>query len=96
MTIIYRVQHESQWNLSSGEYRENKEVPVYCRVPYTGKVQLCLGKDPALLEKCWRISLYVTDDAVAKLYCMCDETFRKIDGNCGKISPIELSNSVVS
>ena len=24
----------------------------------------------ALLEKCWRISLYVTDDAIAKVYSM--------------------------
>ena len=23
---------------------------------------------PALLEKCWQISLYFTDDAIAKLY----------------------------
>ena len=27
-----------------------------------------LGAQDALLEKFWRISLYVTDDAIAKLY----------------------------
>ena len=48
----------------------------------------------ALLEKFWRISLYLTD-AIAKLY-VCDVKFYQIEGNGKKFSHIQLSNSLIS
>ena len=52
------------------------------------------GTGPTLLEKFWRISLNVTDDAIAKLYS--DVKFRQIEGNGGTFLHIELSNSIIS
>ena len=51
--------------------------------------QTCKFPD-TLLEKFERISLYVTDDAFAKLY-ICDEKFSRIEGNCRKLSRKELN-----
>ena len=45
----------------------------------------------ALLEKCWRISLYLTDDAIAK-EALCDVKFRQIEGNDRKFRHIELTS----
>ena len=42
----------------------------------------------ARLERFWRISLYVTDDAI-----MCDVKFSQIEGNGRKFRHIELSTS---
>ena len=42
-----------------------------------------------------RISLYVTDDAIAKLH-ICDVKFSQIEGNGRKLRHIQLSNSVIS
>ena len=47
-------------------------------------VESALNDGGTLLEKFWRISLYVTYDAIAKLYC--DVYFSQIVGNDGKIS----------
>ena len=47
-----------------------------------------------LLEKFWRISLYVTDDAISKLYVTV--RFRQIEGNSRKFRYIELNISVTS
>ena len=47
----------------------------------------------ALLEKLWRISLYVTDVAIAKLY---DIMFSQIEGNGQNFRHIQLSNRVIS
>ena len=47
-----------------------------------------------LSEKFWRISLYVTDGAIAKLYV---DFFRQIEGNWSKIlSHRAISKSVIS
>ena len=46
-----------------------------------------MGAVRTLLEKCWRISLNVTDDAIAKLY-ICDVKFRQIEGNGRKFSHV--------
>ena len=43
-----------------------------------------------VLAKFWRILLYVTDDAIAKLY-----EISKIEGNDRNFRHIELSNSVI-
>ena len=48
-----------------------------------------------LLERFWRISLHVTDDAIAKLY-MCDVECSQMEGNGRKFCHIELRNSVIS
>ena len=65
-----------------------------CKVSTVWKRQV----DTTLLEKCWRISLYFfTNDAIAKLYTVCDVKFRQIEvGNGRKFCHIELSNSVIS
>ena len=42
---------------------------------------------PSLLEKFWQISLYVTNDAIAKLY-VCDVKFRQIEENGRQFSYI--------
>ena len=44
-----------------------------------------------LLEKFWQISLYLTDDAITKLY-ICDVKCCQIEGNGRKFRPIELSS----
>ena len=49
----------------------------------------------ALIENFWRISLYVTDDAIFRK-ALCDVKFRQIEGNGWKFRHIELSNSVIS
>ena len=50
-----------------------------------------------LLEKFWRISLYSTDDAIAKLY-ICDVKFSQIEGNGRNFrhiaSSVKFSNGV--
>ena len=48
-----------------------------------------------LWEKFWQISLYLTDDAITKLY-ICDVKCCQIEGNGRKFRPIELSNSIIS
>ena len=48
------------------------------------------GWDCTLLEKCWRIFLPVTDDAIA----LSDVKFSQIEGNGRKFSHRERSNSV--
>ena len=47
----------------------------------------------ALLEKFWRISLYVTDDTM--MVYKCDEKFSQIEGNGRKLRHIQLRNSVI-
>ena len=47
-----------------------------------------------LLEKFWRILLFVTDDAISKLYVTV--RFRQIEGNSRKFRHIELNISVTS
>ena len=59
--------------------------------PILGGV-LCLA---TLLAKFWQISMYVTDDAIAKK-ALCDVKLRKKRGKWSKFSHIELSNSVIS
>ena len=44
-----------------------------------------------LLEKCWRISLCVTDDAIA----LCNENLRQMERKDRKFSHIELRNIVI-
>ena len=53
------------------------------------------GPDPTLLEKFWRISLYIFE---WWRYCkaLCDVKLRQIEGNGKKFRHIELSNSVIS
>ena len=48
-----------------------------------------------LLEKFWQISLYLTDDAITKLY-ICDVKCCQIEGNGRKFRPIELSSEQYS
>ena len=50
----------------------------------------------ALLEKFWWISLYLTDDATAKLYMTYDVKFCPIEEHGRTFRRIELSNSVIS
>ena len=45
-----------------------------------------------LLEKFWRISLYLTDDAIAKLFAL---AFSQLEGSGRKLSHIKLSNIVL-
>ena len=49
-------------------------------------VESALNDGGTLLEKFWRISLYVTYDAIAKLYC--DVYFSQIEGNGRKFRHI--------
>ena len=49
-----------------------------------------------LLEKFWRVSLYVTDGAVWQSSTVGDVKFRHIEENFRKIRHMELSNSVIS
>ena len=49
------------------------------------------------LENVWRILLYVTDEATAKLYStVCDVKFRQIEGNGRTFYHIQLSNSIIT
>ena len=54
------------------------------------------GCDATLLEKFWRISLYVTDDAIAKLYVT--KSLVKKERNCRKFRRIRtaVDNSAIS
>ena len=60
-----------------GKFRES--IPLYSGDQTFNNYRKHILLQAALLEKCWRISLYVTDDAIAKLYSM----WRKVSSNRG-------------
>ena len=49
-----------------------------------------------LLEKFWRISLYLTDDATVYCKTECDVKFGQVEGNGRNERHIELNSSVIS
>ena len=95
---------------SSSPFRPHTNRPSAFRpsafrpIVHSGLVHACLTNRgfkelssrlyPTLLEKCSRVSQYLTDNAIAKLY-ICNEKFCQIEGNGRKFHHIELSNSVI-
>ena len=59
------------------------------------KIKYNIFTPHTLLEKWWRILLYLTDEAIAMLYIY-DVKFRHIEGNGRKVRHIELSNCAIS
>ena len=59
-------------------------------------IQKKLNTVKALSEKFWGILLNVIDDAIAKLYHVCDVKFSQIEGNGRTFRHIERSNIIIS
>ena len=66
----------SEWKLTSKPKPLDSIIPMVSHI-YT----VCSDWEHALLEKCWRISLHVTDDIIVKLYVM------QIERNGQKLVP---------